>query len=183
MITELDKLKRAKEYLDKLAQGIDPLSGEEMPQDTALNNLRLSRCFFYVSGILGQVIANGGRIGKPSGSQRPFFITDEELARVVISETPVSVSIFVKAVNEAACDPERKKLSFAAVTNWLVKEGYLMAQETEPGKRKRVLTDKSASIGMSSEMREGTRGTFEIMLYDSKAQRFLTDNIPNMLKD
>jgi hypothetical protein len=49
MITELDKQKRAKEYLDKLAEGIDPLTHEPLPQDTVLNNVRLARCFFYVS--------------------------------------------------------------------------------------------------------------------------------------
>lgn len=182
MVTELDKLRRAKEYLEKLAEGLDPITGEELPQDTALNNIRLSRCFFYVSGVLGQVIANGGWIGKP-GAQEPFYITDEELARVNVSDTPVSVSALVKAVNDAVADPGRKKLAVITVTSWLAKEGYLKTQETEPGKHKKVLTDKSASIGMSSELREGTRGTYEIMLYDKKAQRFLIDNIPNILKD
>lgn len=181
MITELDKLNRAKEYLDKLAEGVDPFTGEELPQDTVLNNVRLSRCFFYVSDVLTQVIANSGRISS-SAIQKTFFITNDELARVNISETPIPVSVFVKAVNDAAWGPDRKKLSAVTVANWLVNEGYLKIQETEPGKHKKVLTDKSASIGMSSEMRDGMRGTYEIMLYDSKAQRFLIENIQNMLK-
>lgn len=182
MITELDKLRRAKEYMDKLAEGIDPLDGKELPQDTILNNVRLSRCFFYVSSVLSQVIANGGSIGKP-GAQEPFYITDEELARVEISDRPVSISLFVKAVNDAATHPGRKKLAVITVTSWLTKEGYLQAQETEPGKHRKVLTDKSASIGMSSEMRETARGAFEIMLYDKNAQRFLIENIPNILNE
>jgi hypothetical protein len=36
---------------------------------------------------------------------------------------------------------------------------------------------------MSSEMREGPRGIFEIMLYDKNAQRILIDNLPNILKE
>ena len=60
-MTELETMQRAKMYLDKLAQGIDPISGQEIPNDSVLNNVRLARCFFYVSGILDQVIANGGR--------------------------------------------------------------------------------------------------------------------------
>lgn len=59
MITELDKLNRAKEYLDKLAEGQDPFTGEELFNDKVLNNVRLSRCFFYVSGVLSPIIANG----------------------------------------------------------------------------------------------------------------------------
>jgi hypothetical protein len=123
MITELDKLNRAKEYLDKLAEGTDPFTGEELPQDTILNNIRLSRCFFYVSGVLSQVIANSGRIGKPTENQTPFYITDEELSRIKISDSPVSITIFVKMVNDAVCEPDRKKLSVITVTSWLVKEG------------------------------------------------------------
>ena len=60
-MTELEIMQRAKMYMDKLAQGIDPISGQEVPNDSVLNNVRLARCFFYVSGVLDQVIANGGR--------------------------------------------------------------------------------------------------------------------------
>ena len=45
-MTELEKMQRAKMYLDKLANGIDPISDREMPDDTVLNQVRLSRCLF-----------------------------------------------------------------------------------------------------------------------------------------
>ena len=47
-MTEIDIMKRAKMYLDNLSQGIDPISGQEVPEDSVLNNVRLARCFFYV---------------------------------------------------------------------------------------------------------------------------------------
>jgi hypothetical protein len=181
MVTEMDKLQRAKEYVEKLAKGIDPFTDNELGQDTILSNERLSRCFSYIAGVLRKVMDNGGIVGRGAGEQRPFFITGEELKHVKISEEAIPVSIIVKAVNDAASDPIRKKLSVITVTNWLVKEGYLIAQETEPGKHKKVLTDKSRSIGMSSEQREGSRGTYEIMLYDKNAQRFLLDNMKDIL--
>ena len=58
-MNELDTMKRAKMYLDKLSRGIDPISGSALPLDGVLSNVRLSRCFAYVSGILEQVIENG----------------------------------------------------------------------------------------------------------------------------
>ena len=61
-MTDLEIMQRAKMYMDNLAQGIDPISGQEVPNDSVLNNVRLARCFFYVSGVLDQVIANGGRV-------------------------------------------------------------------------------------------------------------------------
>ena len=62
-MTELETMQRAKMYLEKLAQGIDPITDQEISEDSTLNNVRLARCFFYVSDVLGQVIANGGVIG------------------------------------------------------------------------------------------------------------------------
>ena len=79
-MTELEIMQRAKVYMEKLAQGIDPISDQEIPEDSVLNNVRLARCFFYVSGVLEQVIANGGRV--VSTPQKDFSITDEELRRV-----------------------------------------------------------------------------------------------------
>lgn len=65
-MTDLDIMRRAKMYMEKLAQGIDPISDQEIPEDSVLNNVRLARCFFYMSGILDQVIANGGKVaGSP----------------------------------------------------------------------------------------------------------------------
>lgn len=58
-MTELDKLKRARMYIEQLANGIDPITGDELSDDTILNNIRLSRCFFYISEILQIAIMNG----------------------------------------------------------------------------------------------------------------------------
>lgn len=66
-MTELETMQRAKMYIDKLSQGIDPITDRELPEDTVLNNVRLARCFFYISGILGNVIDKEGRVGKKPG--------------------------------------------------------------------------------------------------------------------
>ena len=84
-MTELETMHLAKMYLDILAQGIDPITNQEMPDDSTLNNVRLARCFFYVSDVLGHVIANGGMIGgKPK--LQAFTIDVEQLAQVQISQ-------------------------------------------------------------------------------------------------
>lgn len=87
-MTELEIMQRAKMYLDKLAQGINPITDEEVPEDSVLNNVRLARCFFYVSGVLDQLIANGGKVNK--SAKGDFYITEEELRRVKPSQEPFS---------------------------------------------------------------------------------------------
>ena len=59
-MTELEIMQHAKGYLDKLARGIDPITDREAPEDDVINNVRVSRCLFYVSDVLRQVIENGG---------------------------------------------------------------------------------------------------------------------------
>ena len=63
-MTELEKMQRAKMYIDKLANGVDPLTDAEITSDSTLNNVRISRCLFYVSEVLGKVIDNGGEVGR-----------------------------------------------------------------------------------------------------------------------
>lgn len=55
-MTELEKIAYAKTFIDKLANGINPLDNTAIPDGDIANNVRLSRCFFYVSSILGKEI-------------------------------------------------------------------------------------------------------------------------------
>ena len=48
-MTDLDIMQRAKVYMEKLAQGIDPISDQEIPEDSVLNNVRLARCLPMVA--------------------------------------------------------------------------------------------------------------------------------------
>ena len=45
-MTELEKIERAKIYMDKLANGINPIDDSIIPDEDIINNVRLSRCFF-----------------------------------------------------------------------------------------------------------------------------------------
>ena len=59
-MTELEKIARAKLYMEKLANGINPLNDQSIPEEELINNVRLSRCFFFVADVLRQVVENGG---------------------------------------------------------------------------------------------------------------------------
>ena len=84
-MTDLEVMQRAKKYMDRLAQGIDPITGNEMPEDSLLNNVRLARCFFYVSGILQQVIDNGRTVGNKQQKKNSFVVTPQLAASSIIS--------------------------------------------------------------------------------------------------
>ena len=181
-MTQLETMQRAKMYMDKLAQGIDPITNQEIPEDSTLNNVRLARCFFYVSEVLGQVIANGGVIGgKPK--LQAFTITDEQLAQIQISQELVRVTQLVEMISVAVNNPQMKKLSTTVITNWLLEKGFLEKQTTPEGKNRRVPTQNGFMIGLSTETRQGQYGEYQAVFYNAAAQQFVLDNLSAMLAE
>ena len=45
-MTELEKIAYAQTFIEKLANGINPLDDTPIPENDIANNVRLSRCFF-----------------------------------------------------------------------------------------------------------------------------------------
>jgi len=45
-MTELEKIAYAKSYIEKLANGINPLTNQEVPESDIINNVKISRCLF-----------------------------------------------------------------------------------------------------------------------------------------
>lgn len=54
------KIAYVKAFIDNLANGINPIDAQPVAEYGVVNNVRLTRCFCYVSDILRQVIENGG---------------------------------------------------------------------------------------------------------------------------
>ena len=71
-MTELEKIAYAKSFIDKLANGINPLDNTPIPDDDIANNVRLSRCFFYVSSILQKEIDRERRKVPKEKNRRNF---------------------------------------------------------------------------------------------------------------
>ena len=72
-MTELEILKRAKLYIDKMANGKNPITDEEAGENDVINNVRVARCLFYVSGVLDKVIASGGEVEGKAKKKDPFL--------------------------------------------------------------------------------------------------------------
>ena len=51
-MTDLEMIQRAKIYTDKLANGINPLDNTIIPENDIINNVKISRCLFYISDVL-----------------------------------------------------------------------------------------------------------------------------------
>lgn len=182
-MNELDKLLRAKMYIEKLANGVDPVADREMPEDALLNNPRLIRCFFYVAEVLGKVIENGGEVGKPAGVIRlPFSITPEQKARIELSEEPTGVSVLAKRV-AVVLDGGIKSVSAVQINQWCLLKGYLR-EEIYAGNKRKVAASAGERIGILTLDGISPQGMpYKKNIFDINAQRHIIENLESIIPD
>lgn len=178
-MTELEKIAYAKSFIDKLANGINPLDNTPIPTDDLINNVRLSRCFFFVSDILRQVYVNGGII-QPTSAKIPFYITDQQLQKFNYSDIPITISEIANRIYAIAENEYMQKLSYKKIHLWLLNIGMLSLQNSNGTTFKRP-TEQGNQLGIIVETREGTRGKYQVVLYNKNAQHFILNNIKNIL--
>lgn len=180
MMTDLEVMQRAKMYMDKLAQEIDPISGNELPEESALNNVRLARCFFYVSGVLQQVIDNGGTVGsKPKKAE--FSITPQQMAQIAPADRPLRITEFADMLLAASGNPDMKRPNTKTMTDWLLSKGFLTVQPGADGKPHRVPTEQGQRMGIFTQMRQGQYGEYQAVYYNTEAQAYLLEHLPEIL--
>ncbi|MBQ8496921.1 MAG: hypothetical protein IJ489_05630 [Clostridia bacterium] len=178
-MTELEKIEYAKMFIDKLANGINPLDDTQVPENDIVNNVRLSRCFFYVSDILRQVIENGGTSVEKTVKHRKkeFSLTEDARAKIQVSESPLSVSEISKGLNDVIDSDTMKTISPVTINDWLVDLGLLEVIALPNGENKKMPTQRGNQMGIFTEERTGIRGKYIAVLFSSQAQQFIYDNI------
>jgi len=180
MATELDKALRAKEYIDALAQGVDPFTGEMLPEDNIVNNARMVRCMNYVSDVLRRVIENGGEVGGGAKVSkvyvRPFEITPEQIERIERTEEPVGVSIIASRI-KAVLSEGVKAPTGSKIADWCMAQGFL-TEETRGGKKSKVATAKGNQLGIITIDGVNMQGiAYKKNIYDINAQKYIYEHL------
>lgn len=182
-MTELETIARAKMYIDKLANGINPLDDTAVAENDIVNNVRISRCLFFVSDTLRRVLENGG-VGVTSRVKKnKFKITAEELEKFAFSDRPIPVSEITKRINDIADTENSKKLSHNTITSWLSEIGMLKEMINTAGKKSKRPTAEGAELGIFVKEVTSQNGTFNVVFYNKSAQKFIVDNIPSVIEN
>ena len=177
-MTELEILARAKMYVDKLANGIDPLSNQPTAETDCINQVRVSRCLFYVSGVLQKVIENGGFVGRVRARDlKPFDVSREALENFPFSDVPLTVTEINKRINGLVSDKSTAKLKYRSISAFLTQSGLTKDVLSDAGKRMKIPTEQGLALGLFREEREGKNGKYIATLYNLDAQRFIIDNL------
>lgn len=168
-----NKLQVAIDWINKLANGMNPIDGRVLPDSDIVNNVHISRCLFFVSSVLEG-------LGKKKSSQQKqyeleFQLTPEMATKVYIAEK-TGIAMFAKEINKVIPD-NMQPLTATKVNQWLVSIGYLEEQERGDGHKYKAPTELGTSIGISSAWKEGTHGQYLSISYDANAQRIILENL------
>ena len=176
-MTELETLQRAKIYMEKLANGINPLDDTAIPDNEVVNHVRLSRCFFYVADVLRQVIDNGGVATQKKVPKTPFHLPLEQRARFDYSDAPITITEVSERINMLIEKEYMKTLPYRAIRDWLEFLGMLEEVLDSNGKPTKRPTPQGESMGIILEGRTGPNGPYFVTAYQSPAQHFIMDNL------
>ena len=177
-MTELETMIRAEAYIRKMADGINPITNEPAADCDMVNNVRITRCLYYVSDILRQVIDNDGVIKKKSSKKAEFFITDEQRAALTEFDRPAYASELADKINAVTEINNCKKFAAKWVTEYFVSIGLLYIDDDY----KRA-AEAGAELGILSEKRRSsyTHREYWVNAYSPEAQRFIIDNIDSIV--
>jgi len=173
-MTDLEIMQRAKMYIDKMANGINPITNEYVSPNDTINNVRVSRCLFYVSDVLRQVIENDGKVSKErKRSNQDFYITDEQKNLLSVIKEYCTVSEIANSINEITKENNTKTMPAVWINDWLM--SIDMLQTSEGSKRP---TEKGNQLGITTEPRYSVQhGNYIVNLFSESAQQFIFDNI------
>lgn len=181
-MTELELAMRAKQYISKLANGVDPTTGNMCDDDSILNNVKTVRCLHYVEGILDKVIENNGEVGTTKRKTKvSFFITEEEIQSIKTLNGVVHMTKFVDNINEIVENDGMKKLKSQTITSWLEEKGFLVTETRDDGTKTKVTTEDGVALGIARIEKSGMRGIYHLNVYDENAQQFILDHLIDIL--
>ena len=180
-MTELEKIAYTKAFVDKLAEGINPMTEAPIPAEELLNQPRVAGCMRYLSELLDTIIRNGG-IGKVEKT-RPFAIDPARLAELRYAPVPISAREITRKLDELTGDPLMKSVSAQAIHRWLLQSGYLYVDESNPQDPRKLPTEAGRRLGILTEQRQGREGEYVAVLFNESAQRYIIAHLPDILRE
>lgn len=171
----VEKTKSAKEWILKLANGVNPLNNAPLNDTDIVNDVHISRCLFYVADVLDSSMkARAPRQEKQYNLD--FCLSKENAARVLLVER-TGIANFIREINKVI-PQNMRPITIPQVSKWLVDEGYLTEITSSEGKKNKQATTKGNVQGVVSEWQRRTDGnTYLATSYNLEAQKFILANI------
>ena len=186
-MTELEMSERARMYVQKLANSVNPTDGSEVPDGDVVNDVRISRCLFFVADVLRQVLENGGAAPAPKSEKKlqrlAFDLTFKQRERFEYSDIPITISELARRLNALIDTENMTKLPYTAISSWLTGLGLLETVTLPGGKLAKRPTEEGLENGIAVVERIGQNGPYHAVVYNAAAQHFILDNLDAIIAE
>lgn len=178
---DMNKLEVAIKYVQRIADGCNPVSNVPMEDDTVLNNPNVIRCMFFIKEVLEEVRRNDGMIaGKRAKAKKEPFPFD--ILKEFQYQEDKSISHLLAQVHAPIEERDIKKISPQTVTTWLKSAEYLTTDYCAEVKKESTMpTEKGKELGIYSEVRDYGGRTYLAVIYNRKAQEFIVKNLEKIV--
>ncbi len=180
---DLGKLEKALIYVNRIADGKNPVNNMPADDDAVLNDPNVIRCMFFVKEALTAIKNNGGVVGRPVKIKKKDFPL-ETLSEFHFEEKK-TITKFVEQLNDKINQDEYEKLSYKTITDWLKKNDYLQEVDDEKlGKKVTLTTEKGRSVEITHALQTNLNGSsYYRVEYDKTAQEFIVGKLPAILSE
>jgi len=166
----IGRLDEAIYYVEKFAEGIDPITGIDLPEDNILLNPKIIRSLFYLKSTLAKV--RSGELCNRSKESFPLEVLKEYRYIGDTGITNLIKQLYAPVAGENFC-----ALSPQLAGSWMREHGYLSKD-----KEGNVLpTNKGKKIGIYTITRKFQGKEFKQIMYNRQAQQFVIDHFAEML--
>lgn len=173
------KLDVAITYMDRIADGKNPVTNKPAPEQDVLNNPNVIRCMFFIRDVLRSVRDNGGTIGNRKSSAKSEFPLKNLEQFQYRGDT--TISRIVQQMNQGIDKQLYKTFTVQMVIKWLESQGLVDTHPNGSERQHTLPTDQGRIIGIQTEQREYNGKTYEAVVYNEEAQKLIVSHAEEIL--
>ncbi|MBQ5574611.1 MAG: hypothetical protein IIT37_00985 [Bacteroidales bacterium] len=170
-------LKKSKDYLDKLVEGINPVNGKPISTREVIYDYKVSRQLEFLSEYIKNEIKrleNNEKAKKEDEDDElmEFELTDTELKKIELSEKPISLADICNMLNHLRPSSKMRKLKSISAIEVLNAFGMI-----DRVRRKIIPTEQGTALGIQFKEFQSNGATLTKVLYSKEAQQFVIDHL------
>lgn len=179
MVTEKEKMKRAREIFSTIIQGENPFTYEELEESSFLHEPQMIRCLSYVNEVLSRDIEKYSR----DEARLETVITAKNMKQAVFPEGDIGLSEFVRIVNATLDLEKMKKLSIVKFTAVMKENGILGERAEADGRKRTVCIEDSGQYGFYTVRAMYNGREYDKVMINEQGKKFLVENFAGLFEE
>ena len=170
-------LKKSKDYIDKLVEGINPVNGKPISTREVIYDYKVSRQLEFLSEYIKNEINRledkaQSKVADNENELIEFELSDKELRNLTLSDKPVSLADVCNMLNHLRPSSNMRKLKAISAVEVLCNFGMI-----DRVRRKIIPTEEGAKLGIQFKEFQSNGSTLTKVLYSKEAQQFIIDHL------